>query len=230
MDFGRFEALTFDCYGTMIDWERGILNALQPVLAPRGIEAGERELLELFAEHESGLEAGAYLTYREVLALSLRGICEHFGFRPGVEDEAEFSRAVAYWPAFPDSAAALGRLATRFRLGVITNCDDDLFALSNRRLGVTFEWIITAQQAQSYKPSLKNFELAFATIEVPRDRILHVAQSLFHDHVPARRLGMATAWINRRQGKDGFGATPIASATPDIVLPDLASLAEVALR
>jgi 2-haloacid dehalogenase len=229
IDFGRFEALTFDCYGTMIDWERGILNALQPILAPRGVLASEQELLELFAEQESGLEAGGYLSYREVLAQSLRGICQHFGFRPTTQEEAEFSLAVGNWPAFPDSAPALGRLATRFRLGVITNCDDDLFALSNRRLGVSFEWIITAQQARSYKPSLKNFELAFATIDVPRERILHVAQSLFHDHIPALNLGMTTAWIDRRQGKVGFGATPVASATPSLVLTDLASLAEIAL-
>ena len=120
-------------------------------------------------------------------------------------------------------------LAERFRLGVITNCDDDLFAMSNRRLGVTFDWVITAEQAGSYKPDPRNFELAFSRIDVPRERILHVAQSLFHDHVPAKALGMTTVWIDRRRDRPGFGATPPAEATPDLVLPDMASLAEAAL-
>ncbi len=120
----------------------------------------------------------------------------------------------------PDSAMVLRRLAARFQLAVITNCDDDLFARSNRRLGVAFDWIITAQQAGSYKPSPRNFELAFETIREPRPRILHVAQSLYHDHVPAKRLGMTTVWINRRADRKGSGATPPASATPDLTVPE----------
>ena len=151
-------------------------------------------------------------------------------WRRAAPDEVEaFAASVGEWPAFPDSAAALARLAERFRLGVITNCDDDLFAMSNRRLGVTFDWVITAEQAGSYKPDPRNFELAFSRIDVPRERILHVAQSLFHDHVPAKALGMTTVWIDRRRDRPGFGATPPAEATPDLVLPDMASLAEVAL-
>ena len=121
------------------------------------------------------------------------------------------------------------RLATRFGLGVITNCDDDLFAQSNRRLGVTFDWIVTAQQARGYKPRIANFEYAFARIAVPRERILHVAQSLFHDHVPAKALGMTTVWVDRRAGKPGSGATPPATATPDLIVPDLRTLADLAL-
>ena len=117
----------------------------------------------------------------------------------------------------PHSAAC----SERFRLGVITNCDRDLFALSNRRLGITFDWIVTAEDARAYKPSTTPFEIAFATIDVPRGRILHAAQSLFHDHVPAGRLGLASVWVDRRHGRDGFGATPEASATPDLVVPDM---------
>ena len=116
--------------------------------------------------------------------------------------------SVADWPAFPDSAAALARLKTRFRLGVITNCDDDLFAASNERLGVDFDWIVTAQQVGSYKPDERNFHLAFERIGLPRERILHVAQSLFHDHVPAQRLGLTSVWIDRRHDRPGSGATP----------------------
>ena len=125
---------------------------------------------------------------------------------------------------------ALAALAGRFRLAVITNCDDDLFAASNRRLGVTFDWIVTAQQAESYKPSHRNFELAFERIGGPRERILHVAQSLYHDHVPAKELGLQSVWINRRAGREGSGATPPAAAAPDATFPDMASFAESALR
>ena len=230
IDFGRFEALTFDCYGTLIDWERGILNALQPVLAPHAIEADEDALLERYAKHEADLEAGKYLSYREILARALLGLCADFGFAPSEQDIAEFSESVGVWPAFPDSAAALRRLAERFQLGVITNCDDDLFARSNKRLGVSFDWIVSAQTARSYKPSLNNFAVAFDMIAVPRERILHVAQSLYHDHVPAKQLGLSTVWINRRHDKPGFGATPEANATPDLTVPDLRTFAELAVR
>ena len=229
IDLGDFDALTFDCYGTLIDWERGILDALQPVLAPQGIHVGEDELLEHYARHEAALEAGPYLSYREILGRSLRRLCEDYAFDPSAPDVAQFSGSVGYWPAFPDSAEALRRLATRFKLGVITNCDDDLFAASSRRLGVAFDWIITAQQAGSYKPSERNFALAFERIDVPRGRILHVAQSLYHDHVPAQRLGLTTVWIDRRHDRPGFGATPPATAVPDLTTPDMASFADLAV-
>jgi 2-haloalkanoic acid dehalogenase type II len=132
---------------------------------------------------------------------------------------------VADWPAFPDAPAALARLKTRFTLGVITNCDEDLFAASNRRLSIEFDWVVTAESVGSYKPDPRNFEAAFARIGLPRDRILHVAQSLFHDHAPAKRLGMSTVWIDRRQGRAGSGATPPAEARPDVTFPDMATFA-----
>ena len=125
---------------------------------------------------------------------------------------ARFSESVRDWPAFPDSAEALTRLHGRFRLGVITNCDTDLFAASAERLGVAFDWVVTAEEARAYKPSLRPFELAFETIDVPRERILHVAQSLYHDHVPAKELGLTSVWIDRRRDRPGFGATPAAEA------------------
>ena len=124
-----------------------------------------------------------------MLAEALRRVGQEFGFAPTDEQAAAFGASVGVWPAFPDSADALAALKRRFRLGVITNCDDDLFALSNRRLGVEFDWVITAQQARGYKPRLENFTYAFERIDVPRERILHVAQSLFHDHAPAKALG-----------------------------------------
>ena len=229
IDFSRFEVLTFDCYGTLIDWERGLLDALQPILAPRGVDAADDELLESYARHEPALEVGEYRSYRDVLAGSLTGLCSDLGFSPSEAEVAAFPDSISCWPAFPDSAPALRRLATRFRLGVITNCDDDLFAHSARRLGVTFDWTVTAQMARSYKPSLDNFRLALDLIGVPNERVLHVAQSLYHDHVPAKQMGLTTVWINRRQDKPGSGATPQVTATPDLTVPDMRTFAGLAV-
>jgi 2-haloacid dehalogenase len=226
--FAEFEALTFDCYGTLIDWEAGISRALGGMLSKHAIAPDVEELLQRYAGHEAALEAGPYLRYREILAEAARRVSRDYDVEASEDQVEAFAASVGEWPAFPDSATALAGLAKRFRLGVITNCDDDLFAASNRRLGVTFDWVVTAEQAGSYKPDPRNFELAFARMDVPRERILHVAQSLFHDHVPAKALGLTTVWIDRRRDRPGFGATPPADATPDLVLPDMASLAAVA--
>jgi len=230
LDVGRFDALTFDCYGTLIDWETGILTGLRAALGARGAAASDDELLELYARLESELEAGPYRTYREVLARACAGVCDAYAIEPADDDAVRrFAGSVGEWPPFADSAGALARLSERFRLGVITNCDDDLFELSAARLGVQFDWVVTAQQVRSYKPDPRNFQVAFERIDVPRDRILHVAQSLYHDHVPAKRLGLTTAWIDRRHGLTGSGATPPATATPDLTVPDMATFADVAL-
>ncbi|MDQ6794567.1 MAG: haloacid dehalogenase type II [Chloroflexota bacterium] len=226
LDFSRFDALTFDCYGTLIDWETGIARALRVALGKYASDVHDEELLTTFARHEAACEAGPYLHYRAVLARAAEGVASdlHAQLPPGAA--AAFGDSVGNWPAFPDSTDALRRLHERFRLGVITNCDDDLFARSNGRLGIDFDWVVTAQQAGSYKPDTHNFEVAFERLGLPRDRILHVAQSLFHDHVPAKGLGLSTVWINRRHDRPGSGATPPAEATPDLELPDMASLAD----
>jgi 2-haloacid dehalogenase len=229
IDFERFDALTFDCYGTLIDWESGIGGGLTRVLRSHGVDVPVDELLERYGVHEASLEQGPYLTYRTILGKALVAVAAEFGVTPTAREVAGFAASVGEWPAFADSTAALHRLARRFRLGVITNCDDDLFAASNGRLGVTFDWVITAEQLGSYKPATRNFELAFERIDVPRGRILHVAQSLFHDHVPAKALGMTTVWVNRRHDRPGSGATPPAEAQPDLIVPDLASFAEIAV-
>jgi 2-haloacid dehalogenase len=226
-DFVRFEAVTFDCYGTLIDWEAGILAALRRALP--AADAGGDELLEQYAAHEAELERPPYRSYREVLAGSLRALALERGLEVSDAEVAVFSESVRDWPAFSDSAEALARLAARFRLGVITNCDRDLFAASNERLGVRFDWVVTAEEARAYKPGLRPFEVAFETIDVPRERVLHVAQSLFHDHVPAKQLGLTTVWIDRRHDRPGFGATPPAEARPDAAFPSMAAFADAAL-
>ena len=228
IDFGAFDVLTFDCYGTLIDWETGLVDAARAIVAAHDARIGDDELLETFARHSSVLEAGPYLTYREVLARALVELAAGLDFEPTHEEVTSFSGSVGDWPAFGDSPHALADLKARFRLGVITNCDDDLFALSNRRLGVDFEWVVTARQAGAYKPATRGFELAFERIDVPRERILHVAQSLYHDHVPAKALGLTTVWVDRPRAYGGLGATPPAEATPDLTVADVRTLAELA--
>lgn len=233
LDLTRFDALTFDCYGTLIDWESGILAALRVALPGRSPTAPTADTdearLEAFGRHEAEIEAGPYLPYRTVLERTVRAIGADLGLEVTDEAAATFGGSVADWPAFPDSPAALADLAARFRLGVITNCDDDLFAASERRLGVSFDPVVTAQQTRRYKPNPRGFELAFERIGLPTSRMLHVAQSLFHDHVPAKRLGLTTVWVDRRSDRPGSGATPPASARPDLVVPDLRTLADLAI-
>lgn len=225
-DFGPIEVLTFDCYGTLVDWEAGILAGLRRALGP---QPDDDTLLELYARAEAQVEAGDWQPYRSVLQASLAAVCFERGITPTARQSADFAGSVVDWPAFPDSAAALDRLRRRFRLGALTNCDDDLFAASNRKLGQPFEWVITAEQVRAYKPSTRHFEVALERIGRPRRAILHVAQSLFHDHVPAQAMGLATAWIDRRHDRAGFGATPAASALPNVTAPDMASFAATAL-
>ena len=229
INFDAFDVLTFDCYGTLIDWEAGILAALRAPVRAHGIEADDETLLADFGRHESAVEAGPYLAYRDVLGEVLGRLLGERGAEPTDAERAAFGGSVADWPAFPDSPAALARLHERFQLGVITNCDDDLFAASQARLGVTFDHLVTAQQARRYKPNPRGFELMFERVGLPPARILHVAQSLFHDHVPAKRLGLTTVWVDRRAGRAGSGATPPADAAFDLVVPDMATLASLAV-
>ena len=233
LDFDAFDVLTFDCYGTLIDWEAGILAALRAPMAAHAITAGDDQLLEAFARHEAAAEAGPYRRYREVLGSVLTAMIAELGEGTGAvatpEEVVVFGGSVADWPAFPDSSAALARLHERFKLGVITNCDDDLFAASEARLGTTFDWVVTAEQATRYKPNPRGFELMFERVGLPPARILHVAQSLFHDHVTAKRLGLSTVWVDRRWDRPGSGATPPAEAIPDLRVPDMATLADLAV-
>lgn len=225
LNFDSFEALTFDCYGTLIDWETGIWEALQPALTGHRITLAKDKALELYGELETEVERGEYHEYKTVLRMVLEGFGSRLGFAPTPTELQQFSGSVRDWPAFADSADALQALKKKYKLAILSNIDDDLFAFSAQRLQVHFDWIITAQQARSYKPSLNNFYLAFERLGLPRDKILHVAQSLFHDIAPARSLGLATVWVNRRHDQGGFGATPPAAAQPDLEVPDLQTLA-----
>ena len=229
IDWASVEVLSFDCYGTLIDWESGILASLRQVLGTSGPQAPDDALLEAYARHEARLEAGPWRPYRQILTEALAATIAERGRSVPGPMRAKMGGSVADWPAFRDSVVALSRLRTRFGLAVITNCDTDLFEFSNDRLGRPFSWVITAQQVGSYKPSRRNFDFALKRIGLPPDRIVHVAQSLYHDHVPAQEMGLRTVWVNRRHDRGGFGATPPATARPNLVVPDMATLALTAV-
>lgn len=228
LDLARFRVLTFDCYGTLIDWESGILAALRPLLAAHAQDLPDESILQTYASLEAEAERSPYRPYRDVLATVADGFGERLGFTPTPAERAALAASVPHWPPFPDTVAALQALARRFALIAVSNIDDNLFAASARRLQVPFTAAVTAEQAGSYKPAPRHFELALQRASVPKAQVLHVAQSLYHDIAPAQALGLATVWVNRRGGRPGFGATPPAQARPDLQVPDLATLAAAA--
>jgi 2-haloalkanoic acid dehalogenase type II len=241
IDLTQFQALTFDVYGTLIDWETGIVDALQPWAERSGVAAGRDQLLAAFARHEtSRQQENPETRYPDVLELVFADIAHDFGVKPTRADAYAFGESVQHWPAFDDSADALKRLQTRYRLGVISNVDRASFVMSEAKLGVSFDLQVTAEDAQAYKPDPAPFEMALTwlnEIGIGFDAILHVAQSPYHDHVPAKRLGMTTCWIDRqglahdqRMGSGAWGATPEVPDRPqvDATYPSLAALADAA--
>ncbi len=231
MRLSEFEALSFDCYGTLIDWEAGILAVLRPWADRSGIGASDEELLASFAAHESHEEtASPGSLYPEILRRTMVQVGGEFGVAVSREDAARLGASVPGWPAFPDSPAALTDLAHRFQLIILSNVDRASFRGSNERLGVAFDAIVTAEDVGAYKPAARNFEALLATTRamgIGPGRLLHVAQSLFHDHVPAKAAGLPTVWIDRRHGRAGSGATPRpeVSVEPDWVFGSMAEFA-----
>jgi len=225
LDFSRFEILTFDCYGTLVDWETGILSALHRIFLAHGKEIDDATLLKLYGDFEQRFEQGGFRPYREVLESVARQFAAELRFTPTADEVRSLPDSLPTWRPWPDTVAALRQLKTRFRLAIFSNVDDDLFAGTRPQLGVEFDEIVTAQQAQAYKPSLKFFELALSRIHAPAHRVLHVAQSVYHDIVPAQSLGLATVWVNRPSARPGVGAVKAAAAEPDLTVSSLSELA-----
>jgi 2-haloacid dehalogenase len=212
----------------LIDWEKGLLSSLTPILGYHSVRLSENEILEFYARAETKIEASDYRPYAEVLRAALLLFGNKFGFAPTDAELDTFSQSVKSWPPFADSFAALRALQNKYRLAIVSNIDDDLFEYSARLLGIHFDCVVTAQQVRAYKPSPRNFEGLLERIALPKGQLLHVAQSLYHDIAPAKELGLSTVWVNRRKGKHGSGATPPAEAKPDLEVPDLRSLASLA--
>jgi|SRR3989449_5231722 len=230
LDFTRFQILTFDCYGTLIDWETGIFSALRPVLAAHGKIISDFLLLEMYSELEAKAEQGEFLTYCEVLQSVVRGFGERLGFVPTEAEVRSLPDSVGNWQPFADTVAALRRLKSHYQLAIISNVDDDLFAATAPKLEVAFEHVITAQQARAYKPSLTIFRMAQEKIDVAPERWLHAGQSIYHDVIPAKSLGIATVWVNRPSPRPGAGAARAASGQPDLQVPNLSTLANLATQ
>lgn len=226
LDLSRFEFLSFDCYGTLINWESGILGYLRPLLKSKGLSVADDEILSRYSEFEPRQQQ-PYKPYRDVLAAVVRDFAGHYGIGVTEQEANGLAESIRNWGPFPDTVNGLKKLKTRYKLAVLSNIDDDLFALTAPKLGVAFDAVVTAQQVQSYKPSLRNFETLLARLPVSKDRLLHVAESLYHDVAPAQSIGIATVWVNRRQGRPA-AASKLAEATADLEVPTVGELADLA--
>jgi 2-haloacid dehalogenase len=229
LNFDQFEVLTFDCYGTLIDWESGILGALRKTFAAHNRTFDDKEILEAYSVLEPLIQAERYRSYRVVLAEVMRRLGTRYGIEWKDSESASLADSICDWRPYPDTVDALTRLKSKYKLAIISNIDDDLFAHSARHLRVPFDYVITAQQVGSYKPSHWNFESALARIGLPRDKVLHVAESLYHDILPASELGLHSVWVNRRAARGGLGASKTATGVPDLEVVDLKSLADLAV-
>lgn len=211
MKLRDFKVLTFDCYGTLIDWETGMVNALTPLTDRLGGRFTRDEILEAHARHESSQQKQTpYKRYREVLAVVYRRLAEEWNLSVDWDECIRYGESIKDWPAFPDTADALRYLKQHYRLVILSNVDNESFAASNKKLGVELDAIYTAEDIGSYKPADANFEYMLRLLKgrgYEKSDILHTAESMFHDHAPANRHGLASAWIYRRYEQEGFGAT-----------------------
>jgi 2-haloalkanoic acid dehalogenase type II len=235
MRLSEFDALTFDVYGTLIDWESGMIAGLKP-LTDRAGALSRNDILQVHAFHESTAQAQTpHMRYDRLLAVVYKRLAEEWGVPAPWDDALAYGRSVQDWPAFPDTAEALQYLKQHYKLVVLSNVDNDSFAHSNLKLGVTFDAVYTAEDIGSYKPSPRNFDHMIANIArlgIAKQKILHTAESLFHDHVMAKAFGLTNCWIYRRHDQDGFGATMDPGERPecDFVFNSMAELVEAHRR
>lgn len=226
MDRSGITHLTFDCYGTLVDWESGILTQAGLAFGPaQPFDAVA--VLKSFVRHEAALEAGNYVSYRRVLAETIRRIARDLEIELGEDAHLRFAAGLGEWPLFSDTRDALRRLASKYRLVVLSNVDDDLFALTAQQLGVSFEAVITAQQVRSYKPATGHFTLARERLGLGPDNWLHVAQSLYHDHAPAKSLSLRSIWVDRPSRLAGTGLAPATDGRYDARTTTLAEVADL---
>lgn len=215
-----FKILTFDCYGTLIDWERGMFEALTPLTSRLKASLTRDQVLEAHARHESSQQAHTpAMIYSELLAVVYKRLAEEWGAGTSWSECLAYGASIGKWPAFADSRDALAYLKQHYKLAILSNVDNESFALSNVKLGAAFDAVFTAQDIGSYKPSPRNFDYMIeklANLGFTKHDVLHTAESLYHDHVPANRHGLTSCWIHRRHDAPGFGATMNPGAMPNV--------------
>ena len=226
MNAAEFSVITFDCYGTLIDWESGILACMLPLVERHGVTISTGDLLRAYARAESAVESGAFVNYREVLRRTMSAMSHDIGFSVDIHESETLLRSLPSWPPFPDSVAALKRLATRFRLGLISNVDDGLLRSSLTQLQSSFAFVVTSERARAYKPDVRPFELALGEVGCASDRVLHVAQSRYHDIAPARSLGLTCVHVMRGNRPADERANLPSTAQADLEVDSLAELAD----
>ena len=223
MDFTQFKILSFDCYGTLIDWHHSVLKIIQPLLHDYSIEMSDEDAFNLFLEADRSTIQKEYITYREVLTRVMEHIGKSLSLNLLDKDKSCLVDRFGDWDPFPDSHDALLALQEKYKLAIISNVDDEMFSLTMRCIGIRFEYIITAKQVQSYKPSHKNFAYALERFNVPKDQVLHIAQSIYHDIIPTNELGWKNVWVNRYNEPERTDPAEY----PDLEVPDLASLIRI---
>jgi 2-haloacid dehalogenase len=233
MKLTDFKALTFDCYGTLIDWETGILSGLRLLVEKADITLTRDQILEIFAQNESAQEVETpAMPYSQLLSIVYKRIARTWGVAVTNEQANSFGASIPDWPEFSDSVSALQYLKKHYKLVILSNVDRISFRASNTRLQVAFDAVYTAQDIESYKPSPRNFEYMLRRLRqdfaLEKTDVLHTAQSLFHDHAPANKFGLASAWIDRRHAETGWGATQRPPGTPryDFRFESMAALVE----
>ncbi len=211
MMLSDFNVLTFDCYGTLIDWESGIVTALEPLTSRVERNLTRDDILQAHSRHEAAQQSETpAMRYSELLAVIYAKLAGEWGVTISNAQAATYGNSVGAWPAFPDSVEALQYLKQHYKLVILSNVDNASFARSNKRLGVEFDAIYTAEDIGSYKPADRNFEYMLrelTALSYTKSDILHTAESLFHDHAPANKHGLKSCWIYRRHEQPGFGAT-----------------------
>ena len=229
MKLGDFTTLTFDCYGTLIDWEAGIGTALGAWAGASRLDAAPEALIEAFNRNEHRVQGeNPAMLYPLILAEALRGMAADFGVAVADADARAFGASIGEWPAFADSPGALAYLKEHYKLVILSNVDRASFARSNEKLGVAFDAVFTAEEIGTYKPDLRNFHYLLeklGAMGVAKGDILHTAQSLYHDHGPAKELGLASCWIDRHGTAGESSATPAPEATPDFRFHTMEALA-----
>ena len=213
-----FSLLTFDCYGTLIDWESGMKNTLRNLAKKRNLSFDIESLPQRYIEIELEIEHQGYRKYREVLELGVRRLFEEKGIILSSEEEKIFANSITTWPPFIETTAVLKKLKEKYKIAILSNIDEDLIKHSIKVIGVEFDGVITAEQVKSYKPSHAHWKRMMEVFNIPKGNVLHVAASYVHDIVPAKELGFRAAWINRKNER------PKGNIKPDYEFRDLSSL------